>query len=301
MGYAMRSLRRLASVSLILAAGLAASPAGAATFFFSTGAPDGKLAALSRPVSQAGLETETADDFVLTGTTRITSASFTGLVTGTVAPGVVQNVGVEIYRVFPLDSDVGRTSGPPTFGTSQVPTRVNSPSDVEFTDRDASSLDMTFTTSVLGAFTAGNSVVNGINPLPGIFTGGDGAVSGQEEQFNVDFTTPLQLDAGHYFFVPVVQVNGGDFLWLSAPKPIVPPGTPFPAGATDLQAWIRNANLAPDWLRIGTDITHQGPFNMTFSLTGASVPEPGAWALMLTGFGLAGATLRRRRATRRTA
>ena len=44
---------------------------------------------------------------------------------------------------------------------------------------------------------------------------------------------------------------GGDFLYLSAPRPIVAPGTPF---AGDLQAWIRNSDLAPDWLRIGTDI-----------------------------------------------
>ena len=32
----------------------------------------------------------------------------------------------------------------------------------------------------------------------------------------------------------------------------------------DLQSWIRNEGpglLAPDWLRIGTDITHQGPFD----------------------------------------
>ena len=64
---------------------------------------------------------------------------------------------------------------------------------------------------------------------------------------------------------------GGDFLYLSAPKPIVPPGTPFTG---DLQAWIRNSDLAPDWLRIGTDIIGGTPaptFNMTFSLTGATI------------------------------
>ena len=44
---------------------------------------------------------------------------------------------------------------------------------------------------------------------------------------------------------------------------------------TDLQAWIRNANLAPDWLRIGTDIIGAGTFNMTFSLTGNTIPEAG--------------------------
>jgi len=60
-------------------------------------------------------------------------------------------------------------------------------------------------------------------------------------------------------------LSNGNFLRLSAPKPIVPPGTPF---SPDLQSWIRNADLAPDWLRIGTDITGQGPFNASFSLLG---------------------------------
>jgi hypothetical protein len=55
----------------------------------------------------------------------------------------------------------------------------------------------------------------------------------------------------------------------------VSPGTPFPAGFTDLQSWIRNAKLKPDWSRIGTDITHQGPFNAAFSLAGDTIPGAG--------------------------
>ena len=51
-----------------------------------------------------------------------------------------------------------------------------------------------------------------------------------------------------HFFLPQVQLSCGDFFWLSAPKAIVPPGTPFPAGFTDVQAWIRNETLAPDRL-----------------------------------------------------
>ena len=71
-------------------------------------------------------------------------------------------------------------------------------------------------------------------------------------------------------------MSSGDFLYLSAPRPILAPGTPFPAG--DLQAWIRNSSLAPDWLRIGTDIIGSTPaptFNITFSLNGETVPEAG--------------------------
>ena len=55
--------------------------------------------------------------------------------------------------------------------------------------------------------------------------------------------------------IPTLLVRScGDFFWLSAPKPIVPSGTPFSAGFTDFQTWIRNEDLAPDWLRVGTDI-----------------------------------------------
>jgi hypothetical protein len=36
----------------------------------------------------------------------------------------------------------------------------------------------------------------------------------------------------------------------------------------DLQSWIRNDELAPDWLRIGADIVGAGAFNASFSLSG---------------------------------
>ncbi len=176
-------------------------------------------------------------------------------------------------------------AGPRRSRLPQVPTRVNSPSDVAFDSRDSASGGVNFTTSDLGSFTALNSVKpGGIHPLPGIFTGGDGQVTGEEMEFTVNFTAPFTLAADHYFFVPQVELDDGDFLWLSAPKPIVSPGTQFPPGSTDLQSWTRDADLDPDWLRIGTDITHQGPFNAAFSLNGVLVPEPSTWAMMLLGF-----------------
>jgi hypothetical protein len=153
--------------------------------------------------------------------------------------------------------------------------------------------NLTYTPGIINAsFTAANSVLNGINPTPNQFTGGEGPVTGQEVTFNVLFTTPISLSADHYFFRPEVLLDSGDFYWLSARRPIVPPGTDFPAGFTDLQSWIRNDNLDPDWLRIGTDITHQGPFNATFTLSGTEVPLPGA--LPLLGTGLAGLAVWRR-------
>src|SRR5262249_53326913 len=119
-------------------------------------------------------------------------------------------------------------------------------------------------------------------------------VTGQEIQFTVKFTTPFNLPADHYFFVPQVQVTGGEFYWLSGQRPL----TSQFAFAPDLQAWIRNENLAPDWLRVGQDIVGGTPFptfNGSFSLTG--VPEPSSWVLLSTGTaGLLVLSSRRRRA-----
>jgi hypothetical protein len=78
-----------------------AVPAAADTFFFSTGNPDGLIATASRPASAGKLEIESADDFVLTGETAITSATFTGLLPTGAPLSDVSDVVVEIYRVFP--------------------------------------------------------------------------------------------------------------------------------------------------------------------------------------------------------
>jgi hypothetical protein len=257
---------------------LSLSATAVADVIVNTGTPDGLLGALSRPSTGGVLETETGDDFILNSPTSVTGGSFFGLIpTGS----SISDVTVEIYRVFPLDS-----TDPPS---GNVLTRVNSPSDVAFDSRDSVAASLSFSSSLINAtFTAANSVVNGINKFPNQHTGGEGAVTGQEILLNVDFTSPFSLPAGHYFFVPQLHLSDGNFLWLSAPKPIAGPGTtPF---SPDLQAWIRNENLAPDWSRIGTDIIGAaatgGPaptFNMAFSLDGNVVPEPSAVPIMLLG------------------
>ena len=279
------------STSLALAAfALCSTPVWADPFAFSTGNVDGKLASTSRP-SNSG-ETETADDFVLTNTTRITSASFTGLLTGGATPADISQVVAGIYRVFPNDSNTARTPN--------VPTRVNSPADVEFAGRDSVAAELSFSATVLSPnFTALNSVqAGGIHPKPNQATGGNGPVTGIEVLINVSFATSIDLSPDHYFFVPQVGVGRGEFLWLSAPKPIVAPGIPF---TPDLQSWIRDAGLDPDWLRIGTDIVGGAPaptFNAAFSLAGetvSSVPEPASYALMMLGLAALGTAARTRR------
>jgi hypothetical protein len=97
-------------------------------------------------------------------------------------------------------------------------------------------------------------------------------------QFNVTFTHPFSIPADHYFFIPQVQLTSGDFFWLSTARPPL-------LFTGDLQAWIRNENLAPDWLREGTDIIDGNPvqtFNEAFSLAG-TVPDSGSTALLLGG------------------
>jgi hypothetical protein len=264
-----------------LAITLGANAAYASSVIFDNGSPDGLMASLSQPSTGGVLQTESADDFILSSSTSIASATFTGLVTG--ASPAIGNVVVEIYRVFPKDSDTGRVPN--------VPTRVNSPSDVVFDSRSSSAAGLIFSTSTLAVnFNAANSVVNGINPSPNQTTGGEGPVSGQEVKFTVNFTTPFILPADHYFFVPEVQVTDGTFLWLSSGTPISP----------DLQGWVRNDNLDPDWLRIGTDIVggaNPPRFNFAFSLESdvATTPLPATLTLFASGGGLLGLLSWRRR------
>src|SRR5713101_6725376 len=228
----------LAAVTFSTAVWLATS-AYAAAFSFSTGNPDGRLGALSRPPSAGELETVTADDFILTDTTVITGATISGLLTSGATPADIGNVEVEVYHVFPADS-----VDPPSVN---VPTRANSPSDVEIDSatRDGSSGTLSFTaTLVSSSYSVAYGVVAGINKKPNQATLGEAPVTGAEVQIAITFTPPIVLPAtpsplNHYFFRPEALVSGGDnFLYLSAPRPIVAPGTPF---VGDLQAWIRNS------------------------------------------------------------
>lgn len=250
----MRSCRAaVVSLSLLLlpAAG------HAATFTYSTGSPDFLMATASHPAGSS-IEVETADDFTTTGCTTITNATFFGLLPSGAPLSAITAVDVEIYRIFPLDS-----TNPPS---GHVPTRANSPSDVAFDTRDSLASQLTFTAGLINpTATAANTVITGIHPVPGQTTGGDGPFTGEEVQLNVTFTTPFVLPAGHYFIVPQVTLTSGNFLWLSAPKT-----TPAPA---DLQTWIRDAALAPDWLRIGTDIVGGATppqYDAAFSLSGTT-------------------------------
>jgi hypothetical protein len=291
-------------VASIAALGLGATLASSAygDVIYNNLTPSNQIGIASRP-DVGAFEIEAGDDFVASVPVVITSASFVGLmVPGSGGLPTVNDLVAEIYRVFPNDSNVGRTSGPPTFSTPQVPTRVNSPSDVALDSRDSAAPgDLTFTTSVLNNnFVVSNSIQpGGINPSPNQATGGNGPLTGQEVEFDVTFNKPFTLPADHYFFVPQVALtNGGQFYWLSASRPVSGldihgnPTTPFPVGSPDLQAWTRDAMLDPDWLRVGTDIVDTvgvpvaPTFNAAFSLSGEVVPEPASTMGVCIGLGL---------------
>jgi hypothetical protein len=273
-----RMTRKITAAAIhryLLAATLAGAvatvtPVRADSFTFSTGNADGRLASLSQPARALKLETETADDFILTETTSIKGATITGLIPAGTPLSSIKNVEIEIYHVFPTDSVT-----PPS---NRVPTRMNSPADVEIDSatRDGSRGTLAFRASLLkSGFSVQNTVVTGIKAAPANVTHGEGPATGDAVEISISFDPPIVLPSDHYFFRPEVEVIDGDFLYLSAPRPIVSPGTPF---LGDLQAWIRNIDLKPDWLRIGTDIIGGSPaptFNMTFALSGETIPDAG--------------------------
>ena len=193
-------IRYLGPLTLML---YAANSAAASPMIFSTGDPDGRIGTASRPSSAGKIEIESADDFLLSSQTQIDGATFTGLLTGGATLANVGEVRVQIYRIFPEDS-----TSPPS---GSVPSRANSPSDVAFDDRDSTTATLSFAITTLGSFTAANSVINGIHGIPNQTTGGEGSATGVEVQFNVTFATPFLLPADHYFFVPQVEVSGGQF------------------------------------------------------------------------------------------
>jgi hypothetical protein len=127
------------------------------------------------------------------------------------------------------------------------------------------------------SFKASNSVQPG---GIGIKTGGNGPVTGQEVEIDAAFSDPFSLPADHYFFVP--QVSSTAVISSGCPRR-------SPELAFD------DPGIAPDWLRVGTDIVGAGAFDATFSLTGARYRSRPV--LLVLGTAVAGLGLLRRRST----
>ena len=163
------------AIPLSLLGCLLALPATADPFSISTGTPDGRIGTLSRPAGGGVIQTETADDFILGHGTSITSATFYGLIPTGTPLSSISEVEIEFYHVFPGDSDTARTPN--------VPTRKNSPGDVEIgsATRDSVAGTLSFMPfTVIADFPVLNTVINGIHPSPGQLTGGEGPATGEE-------------------------------------------------------------------------------------------------------------------------
>ena len=211
-------MRTIALTAVTLIAGLSATPAFAESFFFTTGTADGRLGALSQPPSAGKPDAETADDFILNQSTILTGATITGLIPADAPLSSIQNVEVEVYHVFPRDSDSARSPS--------VPTRMNSPADVEIDDatRDSSQGTLSFEASLVKAgFSVANTVVRGINKKPANVTLGEGAASGQEVEIDITFTPPIILATEHYFLRPEAQPDGS-FRLISSGRRFGEPG-----------------------------------------------------------------------------
>jgi len=76
-------------------------------------------------------------------------------------------------------------------------------------------------------------------------------------------------------------------------------GDPFDSDKkVDAAEWL--AGLSVTWRFVGETVTHNDVNAALVTIKDDPVPEPAAWALMLTGFAVVGAALRRRCALRRS-
>jgi hypothetical protein len=90
-------------------------------------------------------------------------------------------------------------------------------------------------TAIVLNFTASNTVVNGTQRLGGLYR------SRSRDHDHV--YQPGSFFRRQLLFRPEVEVINGDFLYLSAPRPILRRGRRSPA----IISLIRNSNLAPDY------------------------------------------------------
>ena len=95
----------------------------------------------------------------------------------------------------------------------------------------------------------------------------------------------------------VVQDLSGPISWTA------PAGAPVDLGVNGGAIWgaaiggpVSGVSTDAHWIWSATDPSGEAFFSTTISAVGGAVPEPSEWALMIMGFGLAGAALRRRRA-----
>jgi hypothetical protein len=214
-------------------------------FFFSTGGPDARIGSRSEPgnVHNSNVEFETADDFILPVQTELDQATFTGLLTGGATTIDISNVNIEIYQVFPKDSNTARTP--------IVPTRANSPADVALLARESSVNTLSFTTDVLSpSFTIANSVAS---PAQIAVGGASTAVptSGEEIRFSVAFTPPARPGPRPLFLSTAGRALGHSACQLGLPVAIRSAADQAAAHTNITRLASLGTGRPPPWHRTG--------------------------------------------------
>ena len=161
---------------------------------------------------------------------------------------------------------------------------------------DSATVDMSYTGRVGVGNTASNGDVNywgaGYSGLPQVAWSGFGPSAVTEIKLQVLGNNTLTLDSfqlGSYLNVlRNIQINLFDLNYNS----ILSTALLVELGSgANFTGYSTNTGFI---LQIGPDGYNGGITNLTFSID--PVPEPSIWAMLITGFGLVGATLRRRRA-----
>lgn len=235
-------------------------------------------------------ETESIDDFVINPATfpkgfRIENVRAQVLLTDPSA--TLDNVAIEFYRTFPVDSNPNRT---PAF------TRTNGPSDDGQDFADFSTLDgtLTLTQSVDSTSFTLNTT---IEPGTGQGVQNTTPTVGELRLLDLTLVTPLDLAptdpfpndfATHYWLELTASVSSGEFYWVQGVFPRTTPGS-LPVTGEDRQTWFTTVpGISPDFRRVSDIINNQDGttspvFNSSFEISGSSLPEPSTLALLLVG------------------
>ncbi|MFN9846857.1 MAG: PEPxxWA-CTERM sorting domain-containing protein, partial [Alphaproteobacteria bacterium] len=109
--------------------------------------------------------------------------------------------------------------------------------------------------------------------------------------FRYATTTPISLFAGQQYFIggTETQANGDRYV-RDVSDLVMGPSITFLGTARNSGSGFTFPNV------VGTTMNGRFGPNFQYTVQSGAVPEPAAWALMIGGFGLAGAALRRRRA-----
>lgn len=242
--------------------------------------------------SNAAIPSETADDFFflnsLAPNFEVEGIKINGLFSDPDAK--INNVHVELYRSFPVNSDANRT-------TDTV--RLNGPADNAFAQFDSGNGSLSYNVTDNGEFTVDRTITPGSETSLGAV--GEG-LTGNLRQIDITLSDPVLLtaaasptdQANHYFLAATVETSKGDYYWLAGEQP--------PTTVGDRQAWLRTEPFAPDWTRV-SDIINDQPgtltpaFNASFEVSGKPVPEPSTalGTLALGGIALSLNKFRKRR------